>query len=236
MRLSPSPENLLLRAAHQAKRSAWQLKHVVFDVGEQLWTADAPVSYALFPLRGVVSLQVSGDRGKRADIALLGREGCAETPLLLGAEHSHMIATGFTGGEALLMPSELFATFLRDPRFRDAVNRYMRLFLVMLHQFSFCNRVHVIEKTIIGRLLLIQDRTQSNSFQLTQAFFANILGVRKATISRVAGRLQAQGTIRYDGRGRLTILDRRQLERQACSCYQTIKTESENLIAALGGF
>ena len=142
MRLSPSPENLLLRAAHQAKRSAWQLKHVVFDVGEQLWTVDAPVSYALFPLRGVVSLQVSGDRGKRADIALLGREGCAEIPLLLGAEHSHMIATGFTGGEALLMPSELFATFLRDPRFRDAVNRYMRLFLVMLHQVSFCNRVH----------------------------------------------------------------------------------------------
>ena len=236
MRLSPSPENLVLRAAHQAKRSAWQLKHIVFDVGEQLWTADAPVSYVLFPLRGVVSLQVSGDRGKRADIALLGREGCAEIPLLLGAEHSHMIATGFTGGEALLMPSELFAIFLRDPRFRDAVNRYMRLFLVMLHQVSFCNRVHVIEKTIIGRLLLIHDRTQSNSFQLTQAFFAGILGVRKATISRVAGRLQAQGAIRYDGRGRLTILDRPQLERQACSCYRTIKTESENLIAALGGF
>ena len=153
MRISSNPENLLLRAAHQAKRSAWQLKHVVFDVGEQLWTVDAPVSYALFPLRGVVSLQVSGDRGKRADIALLGREGCTEIPLLLGAEHSHMIATGFTGGEALLMPSELFATFLRDPRFRDAVNRYMRLLLVMLQQFCFCNRVHVIEKTIIGRLL-----------------------------------------------------------------------------------
>jgi CRP-like cAMP-binding protein len=236
MQRNPVPENLLLRAAHQAKRSAWQLKHAVFGVGEQLWTIDAPVSYALFPLRGVVSLQVSGDRGKRANIALLGREGCAEVHLLLGAEHSHMIATGFTAGEALLMPSELFATFLRDPRFRDAVNRYIRLFVVMLQQVSFCNRIHAIEKTIIGRLLLIQDRTQSNSFQLTQAFFADLLGVRKATISRVAGRLQAQGTIRYDGRGRLTILDRRQMERQACSCYRTIKTESENLIAALGGF
>jgi CRP-like cAMP-binding protein len=208
----------------------------MFDVGEPLWTAEAPVRYALFPLRGVVSLQVSGDRGKRADIALLGREGCAEIPLLLGAQHSHMIATGFTAGEALLMPSELFATFLRDAHFRNAVNSYLRLFLVMLHQVSFCNRVHVIEKTIIGRLLLIHDRTQSNSFQLTQAFFADILGVRKATISRVAGRLQAQGTIRYDGRGRLTILDRPRLERQACSCYQTIKSASENLIAALGGF
>ena len=236
MQLSSIPENLLLRAAHRARRQSGQLQHIVFDAGEQLWTADAPVPYALFPLRGVVSLQISADHGKRADIGLLGREGFAEVPLFLGSEQTHMFAVGLTGGEALVMPPDLFRTYLGDARFRDAMERYMRLLLVMLSHFSLCNRVHVIEQTIIGRLLLMQDRTQADSFQLTQAFFAQILGVRKATVSRAAARLQEQGVIRYDRRGRLTILDRRQLERLACSCYKAIKDESENLVAALGGF
>jgi CRP-like cAMP-binding protein len=236
MQPSSIPDNLLLRAARRARRPAGQLKHILFEAGEQLWRADAPIPYALFPLRGVISLQISTDRGKLADIALLGREGYAEVPFFLRAEQTRTLAVGLIGGEALVMPPDLFQAYLGDGRFRHAVERYMRLFLVMANQISLCNRVHVIEKTIIGRLLLMQDRTQTDAFQLTHAFFAGILGVRKATVSRVAAQLQQQGAIRYDRRGRLTILDRRQLEKQACSCYHAIKSESENLIAALGGF
>ncbi|MBZ5624538.1 MAG: Crp/Fnr family transcriptional regulator [Acidobacteriia bacterium] len=236
MLLSASPENLLLRAASRARRPSGQLKHVVFEAGQQLWAADVPIPYALFPLRGVVSLQVAVDRGRQADIGLVGREGYAEVPFLQGADRTRMIAVALTAGEALVIQPDLFRAYLSDAGFREAMERYMRMFMMMLSQMSVCNRVHTIEKSFIGRLLLMQDRTQADSFQLTQDFFSRVLGVRKATISRAAARLQEQGAIRYDRRGRLTILDRRKLDGQSCSCYQAIKAESDHLIAALGGF
>jgi CRP-like cAMP-binding protein len=211
------------------------LRHVVFEAGEQLWSAESPIAFALFPLRGVVSLQITADGRKRADIGLLGREGYAEVPFLLGAKQTRLSAVALTAGEAMLMAPDLFRTYMADKRFREAMESYIRLFLVMLSQMSACNRVHVIEKTLIGRLLLMQDRTQTDTFQVTQDFFARVLGVRKATVSRAAARLQKQGAIGYDRRGRLTILDRRALEQQACSCYQAIKAESDTLIASLGG-
>jgi CRP-like cAMP-binding protein len=204
--------------------------------GERLWTSGAPIPYVLFPVRGVVSLQIAADEGKQADIGLVGREGCAEVSCLLGAGQTRTIAVALTAGEAIVVKPNTFRIWLDDRRFREATERYMQMFLTMLNRISACNRVHKIEKNFIGRLLLMQDRTQSDSFQLTQDFFSRILGVRTATISRAAAALQKQGAIRYDGRGRLTILDRRQLERQACSCYGVIKAEWDDLITALGGF
>jgi CRP-like cAMP-binding protein len=236
MRVGSVPDNLLLRTASRAGRTTGQLKHVAFDTGERLWTSEAAIGYALFPVRGVISLQVSPRHGKLVDIGLVGREGCVEVAYFFGADQSRTIAVALTPGEGLAMRPDLFSTYLSDARFREALHMYVRMFLVMLNRFSACNRVHVIEKTFIGRLLLLQDRAQTDSFQLTQDFFSRVLGVRKATISRAAARLQKQGIISYDRRGRLTILDRSQLERQACSCYRTIKADSDGLIAAMGGF
>jgi CRP-like cAMP-binding protein len=230
------PQNLLLRSASVSTRAKAQLKHVAFEAGERLWFADTPVTHALFPVRGVVSLQVPADEGKQADVGLLGREGFAEIALLFGAARTRNLAIALTAGEAIVVQYELFQGLLTDGRFRRAMERYVRMFLVMLNQISVCNRIHVIEKALIGRLLLMQDRAQTDSFPMTQEFVSGVLGVRKATISRAANGLKKQGVIGYDRRGQLTILDRQQLERQACSCYRTIQSEWNDLVAELGGF
>ena len=235
MRPNRIPENLLLRSASRSKRSSGQLKHLAFDTGDQLWSADMPVPYAVFPVRGVVSLQVCPGGGKHVDVGLVGPEGYAEVPFLLGAEKTKVRAVAWTAGEAIVMEPQLFAGYMKDRHFRQAMERYARMFVVMLKRISACNRVHVIDKTLIGRLLLLQDRTNADSFNLTQDFLSRSLGVRKASMSRAAVRLQDDGAIRYDRQGRLTIVDRRKLERHACSCYQAIKTETDDLIAALGG-
>src|SRR5215208_685881 len=149
MQLSPISENLLLRAASRTRRPGGQLKQVVFEAGERLWNSEAPIAYALFPTRGVVSLQVSAGGEKNVDVALLGREGYAEVPFFLGAKRTRVIAVALTAGEALVMPPELFRRYLGDPGFHEAMERYTRMFLVMLNQISVCNRAHVIEKTFI---------------------------------------------------------------------------------------
>jgi len=239
MRYNRIPENLLLRSAPRGKRASTQLKHFVFETGDQLWRADSPTTHVLFPSRGVVSLQLDASAasdGKPVEIGLVGPEGFAEVTFCLGTANTRLSAVALTDGEALVMDgADLFDGYLRNVRFRDAVHRYARMFLVMLNHIAVCNRIHGIEKTLIGRLLLIQDRTHVDSFYLTQDFLSRVLGVRKASISRAAARLKKEGVIQYDRRGRLIIADRKKLERHACSCYRAIKAESDDLVEALGG-
>ena len=235
MRVAPISENLLLRFVPR-QNGTERLKHVEFDVGEQLWAAEARAGHVLFPIRGVISLQIVERPGKQVEVALVGPEGYTEVPYLFGAQSTQTVAVALTAGEALLMKREEFRAHLTDRRFREGVERYARAFLAMLNWISVCNRIHVFDKTLIGRLLLIYDRTRADSLQLTQDFVSRVLGVRKATISRAAAGLQKAGAIGYDRRGHLFLLDRSVLEQRACSCVKAMRDESDRLISALGGF
>lgn len=76
----------------------------------------------------------------------------------------------------------------------------------------------MVERRLARWLLSTADRARSPAFYVTQAFLAKMLGVRRAGVSEAAGRLQAQGLIRYH-RGQILIRDRARLERASCSCY-----------------
>jgi Mn-dependent DtxR family transcriptional regulator len=64
---------------------------------------------------------------------------------------------------------------------------------------------------------------------MTQDLLSNILGVRRASISDVAGRLQKDGLIRYE-RGHISVLDRPALEARVCECYSVVKREYDRLL------
>ena len=49
-----------------------------------------------------------------------------------------------------------------------------------------------------------------------------MLGARRTTVTLIAGVLQRSGLIEYK-RGRVTILDRENLEAAACDCYKITK-------------
>ena len=69
----------------------------------------------------------------------------------------------------------------------------------------------------------------SNQFPLTQEFLAQMLGVRRASVTVAAGMLQQAGFIRYS-RGQITVMDREGLENSSCECYRIIRTEFDRLL------
>jgi Mn-dependent DtxR family transcriptional regulator len=64
---------------------------------------------------------------------------------------------------------------------------------------------------------------------LTQELLADMLGVRRTSVTEVAVKIQAQGAITYS-RGVIKILDRGALERMSCECYRTMVEHEATLI------
>jgi DNA-binding transcriptional regulator YhcF (GntR family) len=77
-------------------------------------------------------------------------------------------------------------------------------------------------------LLQTRDRNDGDNLPLTQEFLAQMLGVRRTTLTLVARELQSAGLIKYS-RGKIEILDRAGLEATACECYKTVQRHAEEV-------
>jgi CRP-like cAMP-binding protein len=98
---------------------------------------------------------------------------------------------------------------------------------MQLAQIAACNRLHEVDERLARWLLMSHDRIGSDALPLTQEFLAQMLGIRRASVSVAASILQRAGLIKY-ARGRVTIVDRSGLEEAACECYEAIRQQLEN--------
>jgi CRP-like cAMP-binding protein len=91
-------------------------------------------------------------------------------------------------------------------------------------QAGACNRLHTMEERCARWLLMMHDRTNADTFPLTQEFLSDMLGVRRATVNVALGILKSAGFIQYV-RGQITVTDRAGLESASCPCYELIRRE-----------
>jgi CRP-like cAMP-binding protein len=133
-------------------------------------------------------------------------------------------------GHGARMEADAFRAFVRgSPVLNRVLLRYALALMTQMAQNAACNRTHSVEERCARWLLMTQDRVRSPTFELTQEFLAQMLGVRRPTVSIAAGILAQAGLISYV-RGRITILDRSELEAACCECYRIIATEFERLL------
>jgi CRP-like cAMP-binding protein len=108
--------------------------------------------------------------------------------------------------------------------------RYTQALITQMAQTAVCNRHHSVEQQLCRWLLLSLDRLRGNELSMTQELIANMLGVRREGVTEAAGKLQRAGLIRYT-RGRITVLDRPNLEKAVCECYAVVKKEYDRLLS-----
>jgi CRP-like cAMP-binding protein len=152
-------------------------------------------------------------------------------PRLLGASQMLFTALVQVPGEALRMRVADFdhAVGQLTGEFGQLLCRYTLALFNHLAQHILCNRLHTISQRCARWLLLTQDGANQAEFPLTQEFLSYMLGVRRASVTGVAGKLQQAGLIRYR-RGIITVLDRSGLEAASCGCYEIIKTGYDRLL------
>jgi CRP-like cAMP-binding protein len=199
------------------------LRDLVVDLGD-------PVDYLYFPTAGVLSQVALLDEETVIEVNTVGREGVTGLPAFLGAATSPNRVFCQVDCDALRLPtSQLHALMIGDGDLHHILHRYTQATIVQISQSVACNRLHTTEERASRWLLMTRDRVDDDTFPLTQDFLAQMLGVRRATVSITAGVLQTAGLIRYS-RGQLTILDRERLEQTACHCYRFVRDEFAKLL------
>ncbi len=154
---------------------------------------------------------------------MVGNEGMAGMPFILGIGISGVRAIVQGSGHALSMPSGPFRTeFNRNRPLQDALYRYTYALMAQISQTAACNRFHEAGPRLSRWLLMTRDRMGSDEFQLTQEFLAHMLGLRRVGVTAAAGDLRRRKLIQYS-RGTLKILSAKGLEAAACPCYQIVK-------------
>lgn len=228
----PLPQNQLLAALPQKEfERLWPNLEIVSLTFQQiLYEANQPIEYVYFPNNGIISLVTITEDGGTVEAATVGNEGMVGICVLLGVDEIPVRAISHIAGEAWRMKTETFKREITsDSPLYALLLRYTQVLVSQLSQTVACNRLHSVEERCCRWLLLCQDRVQSNQFALTQETLAQMLGVRRASVSVVAAILQKAGLIRYS-RGKITILDRTGLEAASCECYRVVKAEFDRLL------
>jgi CRP-like cAMP-binding protein len=191
---------------------------ILFDVSELL-------TRVYFVETGVVSLLAAFDKRVAVGVALVGREGAVGVgSLLLGGDTALGRYQVLVPGSALIMEVPAFRRALRQsPKLRMACEACTSALLVQLLQAVPCTRLHTVEQRCARWLLMCADRTEGDTFELTQGCVAQMLG------EPAVGSLQQAGLINYR-RDTITVLDRRGLEAAACECYRIIRYQCERLL------
>jgi CRP-like cAMP-binding protein len=207
------------------------LEWIPLAVRERLIEPDVPIPWVYFPLHGVVSLISTLGSGAQVEVATIGNEGLIGLPLVLYANTIPFTAFVQVPGEALRIDAAVFGRLLDEETgtVRQLLYRYTQALFNQLAQHVVCNRLHQIAQRSARWLLLTHDRVGRDEFPLTHEFLALMLGVRRASVTEVAGRLQRAGLIRYR-LGRIRVLDRAGLEAASCECYGVIKQEYDRLL------
>jgi CRP-like cAMP-binding protein len=226
-------QNRLLRALSPAVRQQLlpALELIALNMRDMLIEPDVPIPFVYFPLHGVVSLISTLHDGTQVEVATIGNEGMIGLPLFLQANSIPFTAFVQVPGAALRMEAEVFGRLLqeRTGALNALLYRYTQALFNQLAQHVVCNRLHRIAQRCARWMLLTHDRVSSDEFPLTHEFLALMLGVRRASVSEVVGRLQQAGLI-HSRRGMILVLDRAGLEAASCECYGVIKQEYDRLL------
>ena len=209
--------------AKEYKRLQAELEPIELRFGQVLYEPGKAMRYVYFPIDCLVSLLTAVDKRRTLEVGMVGNEGMAGMPFILGMGVSGVRAIVQGAGTALRMASAPFRMeFDRNRSLQGALYRYTYALMAQVSQTAACNRFHEAEPRLSRWLLMTRDRVGSDEFPLTHEFLAHMLGVRREGVTEAASALKRRKLISYE-RGNIRILDVRGLKASSCSCYQIVK-------------
>jgi CRP-like cAMP-binding protein len=227
-----SSGNSLLASLSESDAAALRpdLKSVYLDHETVLFEAGGKVTDIYFPTGAIVSLVVSLSSGEVIEAAMVGKDGVVGAFAAVGGNIPVNRAIVQLAGPALTCKvSELTCAVLQSQSLLSKLFRHEQTVYAQASQSAACMATHLVEARLCRWLLRSRDLAGSDSLQFTQEFLAEMLGVKRTSVTLHARTLQQAGMIKYS-RGHIEITDVEALKDTVCECYGTVKSYYEALL------
>jgi CRP-like cAMP-binding protein len=190
-----------------------------------LFDAGGVIERVYFPQSGIISLVVVLSTGDMIEAGMIGRDGVAGTPAALdGAVSLNRAVVQIAGFGSTIETQQMQAAVATSKSLRVKLYEHDQMLLAQAQQSAACNAKHQIEERLCRWLLRTRDLVESDTIELTQEFLAQMLGVRRTSVTLAARHLQAVKLIKYR-RGHIQILDEEALQDASCECYEAVKSQ-----------
>lgn len=217
----------LPRADLQRLRPYLEIVELPFK--QVLYPSGEPIEHIYFPLAGLVSWLRPMNDGGSVETVSFGRDGTVGLREFFSATALAHLVVQIPGRACRLSIDRLTAEASPGSALLEGLNRFSFGLMNQLAQLVACNALHSVHQRCCRGLLTALDSVPGSSFTLTQEFLAQLLGVRRASVTEVARQLQREGVIEYQ-RGVVHVPERKALESEACECYPLIREEFERLL------
>ena len=209
------------------------LKPARFEQHNVLFDADEKINHVYFPTSAVVSLVVTLSTGETIEAAMVGMDGVVGASAALDGKIALSRGIVQLGGEAIVCDIDaLKSAAMQSPKLLSLLIRHEQTVYAQAQQSAACFATHRVEARLSRWLLRARDLAGDDHLPFTQEYLAEMLGVRRTSVTEVAHTLQEAGLIKY-ARGKIQIMNAKELQESACECYGSVKLLYQRLIGPL---
>jgi CRP-like cAMP-binding protein len=198
-------------------------KTILFNPGDT-------IDKVWFPEGAVVSLVVSLTSGEMIEGAMVGKDGVVGVAAALDSKLALTQAIVQLAGPALVCDAATFkGVAMQSEKLLSVLFRHEQAVYAQAQQSTACMAAHDVQARLCRWLLRARDLSGSDTLNFTQEFLAEMLGVRRTSVTVDAHTLQNAGFIKYS-RGKIQIVNVEGLHDGACECYHTVRSHYEKLL------
>jgi CRP-like cAMP-binding protein len=221
--LASLPEGDKAALKPHLKATHLQQKTVLYETGDT-------ISAVYFPTSAVISLVSTLMTGEMTEAAMVGRDGAVGIASALDGKVAMCRAIVQLGGDAMVCDPVAFrSTAMQSEKLISKIMRHEQTLFAQAQQSTACMANHEVDARLCRWLLRARDLAGSDHLPFTQEFLAEMLGVRRPSVTTVALTLQEAGIVKYK-RGKIEIIDVEGLRESACECYETVRGHYERLL------
>lgn len=224
-------KNRLLRALSPADLGllAPSLERVQLSLRQSLETAHQPIDLVYFLESGLGSVVARKEGGTTVEVGLFGRDGMTGTSLALGDTESPFDCFTQMDGSAMRISADnLRRAMSQSAAVTDLLMNYARALGIQTTYTALANGQIKLEERLARWILMVDDRSDHDSFFVTHEFLAMMLGVRRPGVTVALQILESRHLIKSQ-RGEIFVKDRDGLIGLSKGTYGPAEEEYERL-------
>jgi CRP-like cAMP-binding protein len=192
--------------------------------------AGSKVEHIYFVETGMLSLVSQYETGREIEIGMIGREGFSGVGVALDDAYAvYDTNVQVAGSAARISASDLSRAMSESRSLHLALLRFTRALEIQTASTASANGRAKLESRLARWLLMVQDRLDTDIFEITHEFLAQMLCCRRPGVTVALHLLEGKGLLRST-RGQIAILDRVGLEEEADGAYGRAEAEYTRLI------